>query len=121
MQLKHFAPLIFIIGFAFFFLYEPVVLMMAAEKALKGLYSAVGNFLDNPSFLTFHILSDITCQRVVFILNYINLLKACLSINRITITPCLKLRGGISGSGSRPLYPMFLQEVVYIWFVTKRA
>lgn len=93
MQLKHFAPLIFIIGFAFSFLYEPVVLMMAAEKALKGLFSAVVNFLDNPSFLTFHILSDITCQRVVFILNYINLLKACLSINRITITPCLKLGG----------------------------
>lgn len=60
--------------------------MMAAEKACKSLFSEVINFLNNP-FLTFHTMSDITCQRVVFILNYINLLEACLSIVRITITP----------------------------------
>lgn len=41
--------------------------MMAAEKALKGLFSAVVNFFENP-FLFFdspYILSDITCPSCI--------------------------------------------------------
>lgn len=38
--------------------------MMAAEKALEGLYSEVINVLDYP-FLTLHIMSEITCQSCI--------------------------------------------------------
>lgn len=59
MQLKHFASLIFIIGFAFRLFNINLQIYDGSKKALKGPFGEV--ILNNP-FLTLRIMSDITCQ-----------------------------------------------------------
>lgn len=59
MQLKHFASLIFMIGFAFRLFNINLQIFDCSKKALKGPFSEV--ILNNP-FLTLRIMSDVTCQ-----------------------------------------------------------
>ena len=55
------------IGFALHFYMKAWALspVMAAEKALKGLFSAFINPLLEYLFVTLHIMSDMTCQSCI--------------------------------------------------------
>jgi len=67
LKLTHFAPLIFMIGFALHFLYEGLGVQSydGSRKSFERSISCSHKFSNGSFFLTLHIMIDITCQSCI--------------------------------------------------------